>query len=84
MTTTGWILLFVFARLIDLVIWYFLNRGSVRANDQIAMLKEISEKQSAQIDLLIALAHKKKEEPEKRLSGRSKEKSWFNLIILKS
>lgn len=56
MTTTGWILLFVFARLIDLVIWYFLNRGSVRANDQIAMLKEISEKQSAQIDLLIALA----------------------------
>ena len=40
MTTTGWILLFVFARLIDLVIWYFLNRGSVRANDQIAMLKE--------------------------------------------
>ena len=53
MTTTGWILLFVFARLIDLVIWYFLNRGSVRANDQIAMLKEISEKQSAQIDLLI-------------------------------
>ena len=59
MTTTGWILLFVFARLIDLVIWYFLNRGSVRANDQIAMLKEISEKQSAQIDLLIALAHKK-------------------------
>ena len=49
MTTTGWILLFVFARLIDLVIWYFLNRGSVRANDQIAMLKEISEKQSAQI-----------------------------------
>ncbi len=60
MTTTGWILLFVFARLIDLVIWYFLNRGSVRANDQIAMLKEISEKQSAQIDLLIALAHKKR------------------------
>lgn len=83
MTTTGWILLFVFARLIDLVIWYFLNRGSVRANDQIAMLKEISEKQSAQIDLLIALAHKKRG-TRKRLSGRSKEKSWFNLIILKS
>ena len=34
MTTTGWILLFVFARLIDLVIWYFLNRGSVRANEE--------------------------------------------------
>ena len=72
MTTTGWILLFVFARLIDLVIWYFLNRG--RANDQIAMLKEISEKQSAQIDLLIALAHKK-EEPEKDYLEEARKKA---------
>ncbi len=82
MTTTGWILLFVFARLIDLVIWYFLNRGSVRANDQIAMLKEISEKQSAQIDLLIALAHKKRNQ--KKIMWKKQGKSWFNLIILKS
>ncbi len=82
MTTTGWILLFVFARLIDLVIWYFLNRGSVRANDQIAMLKEISEKQSAQIDLLIALAHKKRNQ--KKIIWMKQGKSWFNLIILKS
>ncbi|HBW8069786.1 YebO family protein [Klebsiella pneumoniae] len=74
MTTTGWILLFVFARLIDLVIWYFLNRGSVRANDQIAMLKEISEKQSAQIYLLIALAHKK-EEPEKDYLEEARKKA---------
>lgn len=74
MTTTGWILLFVFARLIDLVIWYFLNRGSVRANDQIAMLKEISEKQSAQIDLLIVLAHKK-EEPEKDYLEEARKKA---------
>ncbi|MDG0574176.1 MULTISPECIES: YebO family protein [Klebsiella] len=74
MTTTGWILLFVFARLIDLVIWYFLNRGSVRANDQIAMLKEISEKQSAQIDLLIALANKK-EEPEKDYLEEARKKA---------
>ncbi|HIA3472568.1 TPA: YebO family protein [Escherichia coli] len=74
MTTTGWILLFVFARLIDLVIWYFLNRGSVRANDQIAMLKEISEKQSAQIDLLISLAHKK-EEPEKDYLEEARKKA---------
>ncbi|SAQ56900.1 YebO family protein [Klebsiella grimontii] len=74
MTTTGWILLFDFARLIDLVIWYFLNRGSVRANDQIAMLKEISEKQSAQIDLLIALAHKK-EEPEKDYLEEARKKA---------
>ncbi|GKM01292.1 MULTISPECIES: YebO family protein [Klebsiella] len=74
MTTTGWILLFVFARLIDLVIWYFLNRGSVRANDQLAMLKEISEKQSAQIDLLITLAHRK-EEPEKDYLEEARKKA---------
>ena len=74
MTTTGWILLFVFARIIDLVIWYFLNRGSVRANDQIAMLKEISEKQSAQIDLLIALTHKK-DEPEKDYLEEARKKA---------
>jgi hypothetical protein len=61
MTTTGWILLFVFARLIDLVIWYFLNRGSVRANDQIAMLKEISKQRLMISD---CTCHKK-EKPEK-------------------
>ncbi|MDD9250347.1 hypothetical protein PVM13_16250 [Klebsiella variicola] len=51
MTTTGWILLFVFARLIDLVIWYFLNRGSVRA-------KEGANKQviSSQADSLIKIS----------------------------
>ncbi|HIG9071715.1 TPA: YebO family protein [Klebsiella pneumoniae] len=49
-------------------------RGSVRANDQIAMLKEISEKQSAQIDLLIALAHKK-EEPEKDYLEEARKKA---------
>ena len=74
MTTTGWILLFVFARLIDLVIWYFLNRGSVRGNGHMAILKEFSEKQSAQIDLLIALAHKK-EEPEKDYLEEARKKA---------
>ncbi|MCY0480798.1 hypothetical protein OVV87_04050, partial [Klebsiella pneumoniae] len=43
-------------------------------NDQIAMLKEISEKQSAQIDLLIALAHKK-EEPEKDYLEEARKKA---------
>ncbi|HFE9266285.1 TPA: YebO family protein [Raoultella ornithinolytica] len=74
MTTIGWVFLFVFARIIDLVIWYFLNRGSVRANDQIAILKEISEKQSAQIDLLISMVHKK-EEPEKDYLEEARKKA---------
>lgn len=64
MTTAGWIIVFLIARLIDLAIWFALNRKSVRANEQVTILKEIAEKQNAQIDLLISLAHKK-EEPEK-------------------
>ncbi|SPZ32991.1 Uncharacterised protein [Raoultella planticola] len=44
MTTTGWILLFVFARLIDLVIWYFLKEG---ANKQVI---------SSQADSLIKIS----------------------------
>lgn len=74
MTTTGWVLLFVFARIIDLVIWYFLNRGSVRANEQIEILKEISKKQSSQIDLLISLAHKK-DDPEKDYLEEARKKA---------
>ncbi|PLM52937.1 hypothetical protein CWN29_20640 [Klebsiella pneumoniae] len=51
-------------------------QGLVRTfpNDQIAMLKEISQKQSAQIDLLIALAHKK-EEPEKDYLEEARKKA---------
>ncbi|MCW2479742.1 YebO family protein [Candidatus Symbiopectobacterium sp. NZEC135] len=64
MSTSGWILVFLIARIIDLFIWYLLNRSSVRANEQIRILQEINEKQSAQIDLLISIVHKK-DEPEK-------------------
>ncbi|MGX8939434.1 YebO family protein [Symbiopectobacterium sp. Eva_TO] len=49
MSTSGWIIVFLIARIIDLFIWYLLNRSSVRANDQIKILQEINEKQSAQI-----------------------------------
>lgn len=64
MSTSGWIIVFLFARIIDFFIWYLLNRSSVRANEQIKILQEINEKQSEQINLLISIAHKK-DEPEK-------------------
>ncbi|AOR64866.1 YebO family protein [Pectobacterium wasabiae] len=64
MSTSGWIIVFLVARVIDLFIWYLLNRSSVRANEQIKILQEINEKQSAQLELLTSIVHKK-DGPEK-------------------
>ncbi|EFV3660654.1 YebO family protein [Salmonella enterica] len=44
--------------LLGLIIVFFVIRYAVRANEQIEILKEISKKQNAQIDLLIAISHK--------------------------
>ena len=46
----------------------------IQSQPESGMLKEISEKQSAQIDLLIALAHKK-EEPEKDYLEEARKKA---------
>jgi len=40
------------AFIIFLVIWYFLNRASVRANEQIVLLNELLEQQKIQTELL--------------------------------
>ncbi len=40
------------ALIIFLVIWYFLNRASVRANEQIVLLNELLEQQKIQTELL--------------------------------
>ncbi|WP_406704344.1 YebO family protein [Sodalis sp.] len=40
---------------IVLVIWFFLNRASVKANEQIALLTELLEQQKQQTELLAKL-----------------------------
>lgn len=50
----------VFGWLINLIIFFYLLRVSVRANEQVEALKEINKKQDAQIDLLIQIAHREK------------------------
>ncbi|MEA9389513.1 YebO family protein [Acerihabitans sp. TG2] len=40
------------AVIIFLAIWYFLNRASVRANEQIVLLNELLEQQKMQTELL--------------------------------
>lgn len=40
---------------------FYLLRFSTRANEQVEALKEINKKQDAQIDLLIQVAHQRKD-----------------------
>jgi len=46
---------------VSLIIAFYIIRSAVRANEQIAILNSINEKQNAQIDLLISLVHSKSE-----------------------
>ncbi|TKI08205.1 YebO family protein [Martelella alba] len=41
--------------LIGLLVWYFLNRASVRANEQIRLLNELLEQQKRQTEILARL-----------------------------
>ncbi|CNL37285.1 hypothetical protein yaldo0001_18510 [Yersinia aldovae ATCC 35236] len=38
-----------------LIVWFFLSRASVRANEQVSLLQEIAEQQKRQTELLNAL-----------------------------
>ncbi|EAY4841067.1 hypothetical protein HU53_08840 [Salmonella enterica] len=58
--------------LLGLIIAFFVIRYAVRANEQIEILKEIGKKQNAQIDLLIAISHKKDGDQEKVESSKKK------------
>ncbi|AEX52760.1 YebO family protein [Rahnella aquatilis] len=42
--------------LLFLLVWFFVSRASVRANEQIALLQEIAEQQRQQTELLKILA----------------------------
>jgi hypothetical protein len=51
----------IFGWLINLIVIFYLIRFSTRANEQVEALKGINKKQDAQIDLLIQVAHKRKD-----------------------
>lgn len=44
--------------LLILLVWFFLNRASVRANEQIKLLRQIVEQQKQQLELLKQVAPK--------------------------
>ncbi|CNB64717.1 YebO family protein [Yersinia intermedia] len=45
----------LFTVIFFLIVWFFLSRASVRANEQIRLLHEIAEQQKRQTELLKAL-----------------------------
>ncbi|MBJ7220654.1 MULTISPECIES: YebO family protein [unclassified Brenneria] len=48
--------------LLVLLVWFFINRASVRANEQIKLLQEIVEQQRQQLDLLNMLVPQRAKE----------------------
>ncbi|TCQ93174.1 MULTISPECIES: YebO family protein [Rahnella] len=50
------LVLFALSALLFLLVWFFVSRASVRANEQIALLHEIAEQQRQQTELLKVLA----------------------------
>lgn len=48
--TSGWLVFMFISYVVGVVIWYFLNRASVRANRQIELLESINNKLSKIID----------------------------------
>ncbi|QHB32365.1 hypothetical protein F0T03_09440 [Yersinia canariae] len=49
------IALSLFTVIFFLIVWFFLSRASVRANEQIRLLQDIAEQQKQQTELLKAL-----------------------------
>lgn len=55
-----WILLGLLGWLFNIILWFYLVRSSVRANEIVKNLEALNKKQDAQIDLLIQIAHNNK------------------------
>jgi len=64
--------------LLFLLVWFFVSRASVRANQQIELLQEIAEQQRQQTELLkILTARAKGAEPERGRRGFRSQPAWI-------
>lgn len=59
--------------LVGLVLWFFVNRASSRANEQIALLEELLDQQKRQNALLRRLCESNEPEVEKKSNAMSEE-----------
>lgn len=69
--------------MLALVVWFFANRASVRANEQIKLLQEIVKQQKKQLALmqtLIPVSPSAEPEPEARLENDDTDVYFRNVI----
>ncbi|NIY46855.1 YebO family protein [Cedecea colo] len=59
--------------LVGLVLWFFVNRASSRANEQIALLEELLDQQKRQNALLRRLCEANEPEVEKKATAAAEE-----------
>ncbi|MCT4702301.1 YebO family protein [Enterobacteriaceae bacterium H20N1] len=59
--------------LVGLVLWFFVNRASSRANEQVALLEELLDQQKRQNALLRRLCEANEPEVEKKATAASEE-----------
>ncbi len=67
--------------LLILLVWFFLNRASVRANEQIKLLRQIVEQQKQQLELLKQVAPKQNVESADNSQGQDDVALEFRDII---
>ncbi|WP_048639958.1 YebO family protein [Brenneria goodwinii] len=67
--------------LLILLVWFFLNRASVRANEQIKLLRQIVEQQKQQLELLKQVAPKQNVESADNSQGQDDVALEFKDII---
>lgn len=61
----------LFVLLVGLVLWFFVNRASSRANEQVALLEELLDQQKRQNALLRRLCEANEPEVEKKAAEMS-------------
>ena len=68
--------------LIGLVLWFFVNRASSRANEQIALLEELLDQQKRQNVLLRRLCEANEPEAEKKVTAAADEDKEDDFVRL--
>ncbi|MCT4713876.1 YebO family protein [Enterobacteriaceae bacterium H18W14] len=68
--------------LVGLVLWFFVNRASSRANEQVALLEELLDQQKRQNALLRRLCEANEPEVEKKATAASEEDEEDDFVRL--
>lgn len=67
--------------IVGLIVWFFVNRASVRASEQIRLLEDLLEEQKKQNVLLRRLVEAQLPDPAEKRGGEESEKRDFIRLI---